>query len=184
MLFLGLASGLLGGLAWSLWRPAYLVDTNGAHPEIAVETFDPGAQFVTLGQLAVITAGIGVLLGVTAWRQARKGAVKGGPGYLLWLIVVAALATAAALALGAAVPHGGRGGAGTWVPYAVDTRPVWFVAPFVASGVFWVSTFIALAATGRQKPQPYGHSPDPLPPGTPAAPTPQGHPAGSASTHQ
>ncbi|MEJ5927414.1 hypothetical protein WG915_02150 [Corynebacterium sp. H128] len=146
----------LGGVGWGLWRPSIsgTVSDGGS-----VELTDPAQsatnpEFSTFAVLAMLCAGLGLIVGIFAAKRARQNL---GVMTMLWTSCVAWLGALVCYFLGTQLAQHLVGTPdldtlqiGSVITYLPAIRPGigLLLAPYTAMFGFWASAAFALTETG------------------------------------
>lgn len=157
LLALALGLGIALGALWGWIRPAYVAEVTGDGIAIDQVASPANVEFAAFGWFALITGVAGALIGLTAWRQTRRGAVIGGAGWMWWVIACAIACAFAVFMFGDWVAFRGlpnqselEPGTTLHVVPPVNPRIGWVSAPFTAGFVFWVANLSDYLRLNRQ----------------------------------
>lgn len=152
LLACALIIGILGGLGWGSARPAYVGEAGPDGVVVDQAASPANVEFAALGWFALITSLAGVLIALVAWRHTSRGTVRGGAGWLWWVIACAGAAAVCvyvfgdwfALFLNGVPSHEEMvdGATFTVVP-PLNPRVAWLSGPFAATLVYWVANLLA-----------------------------------------
>lgn len=152
LLALALLLGIGGGFAWGALRPAYVGEVSDGGAVIDQAASPANVQFTGFAWFVILTALLGLIIGVAAWRVAGRGRSRGGVGWMVWAMVSAALGAVAvhlfgdwfALRLAPVPDHDAlvQGSEFSLVP-PIEPGAAWAAASLVAGLVYWVANLVA-----------------------------------------
>lgn len=145
LLAAALLTGIAGGAVWGAARPSLIINVVDGVPIVDEDASAVNAMFAGLGWFVIAATILGVVIAGIAWAQTRLGRSRGGPMYLLWVVVCALASTFAALVAGDAVSMLLHQEDPSRVAPPVTEAVVWLVAPCVAALLFWIRSVVAYA---------------------------------------
>lgn len=133
------------GAVWGLTRPGYTATVEDGAARVDPLVSPDNVEFISFAGFAVLTALLGLVIGLVAFTSAEQ---RASLGRMLFVALVAAFASWTFYVLGtwsAQWHHGvpdphdvAEGETLTFVPL-LRPGPAWLAAPFVASLAYWVS---------------------------------------------
>lgn len=144
ILALSVGLAVVAGALWGLTRPGYIASFDDGNARIDPLVSPDNVEFTSFAGFAVLTAFIGVVVGVTAFGSAQR---RASVGRMLFAVAVAAFASWTFYILGTASaewrhgvpdPHDlSQGDRFTLVPL-LRPGPAWLAAPFTAALAYWL----------------------------------------------